>query len=78
MTKIEFAVYAPATPDLPYLAVVLSGREPLEAFGSQDREDAERILDKLRARFRGRQTSDWAPSRFRSNPDASAGEASVP
>ena len=57
-SKFEFAVYAPAEAHLPYLAVILSGRRPIEAFGGADRDEAKRILDELRARLSGRQAPD--------------------
>ena len=52
---IEFSVYAPATPGLPFLAVVLSGCKLIQAFASTDRLEAERIVDRLKARLHGHQ-----------------------
>jgi len=54
VTGITFAIYPPAGPDLPWLAVVLAGRKPLDMFGCADKETAERLLREMKARRAGR------------------------
>ena len=54
VTETTFAVYPPAGPGLPWLAVVLSGNKPLDMFGCADKETAERLLREMRARRAGR------------------------
>ena len=39
---------------MPWLAVVLAGRKPLDMFGCADKETAERLLREMKARRAGR------------------------
>jgi len=57
VTGITYAIYPPARPGLPWLAVVLAGNKPLDMFGCADKETAERLLREMRARRDGR--SGW-------------------
>ena len=43
VTGITYAIYPPAGPRLPWLAVVLAGHKPLDMFGCADKETAERL-----------------------------------
>ena len=46
---LRFAIYAPGSAELPWLAVVLAGDRPVGMFGCPDREIAERLLRDMRA-----------------------------
>jgi hypothetical protein len=50
MKKRRYAVYPPPKDGLPFLAVVLSGRNPTGMFGCPDRESATELLAQLRLR----------------------------
>jgi hypothetical protein len=54
VTGITFAIYPPAGPGLPWLAVVLAGHKPLDMFGCANEETAERLLREMKARRAGR------------------------
>jgi hypothetical protein len=50
MAQLTYALYPPASADLPWLAVVLKGDKPIETFGCRERKSAERVLSEMRAR----------------------------
>jgi len=50
MQQMTYAIYPPAEPGLPWLAVVLDGDTPTDTFGCADRDTAERVLIEMRAR----------------------------
>jgi hypothetical protein len=58
VTGLKFAIYPPAQPGLPWLAVVLAGDKPLDMFGCAGRETAEKLVQSMRARRQGRNGSD--------------------
>jgi hypothetical protein len=51
MQPIKYALYPPAEPEFPWLAVVLDGHRPIETFACQDRDSAERVLFEMKARI---------------------------
>ena len=53
MTGTTYAIYPPAGHDLPWLAVILSGKKPVDIFACESRGDAEALLRSLRARRNG-------------------------
>jgi hypothetical protein len=54
MDSLKFAIYPPAEPNLPHLAVVLSGDTLVDSFACDDQGEAEDLLTQLRARFAAR------------------------
>jgi hypothetical protein len=54
MNSLKFAIYPPAEPNLPHLAVVLSGDTLVDSFACDDQGEAEDLLAHLRARFAAR------------------------
>jgi hypothetical protein len=59
MSLLRYAIYPPAEPGLPYLAVVLDGPRLLDTFACPDRQSATEVLGQMRARHSGR-TGGWA------------------
>ena len=51
MQPIKYALYPPAEPEFPWLAVLLDGEKPIETFGCPDRDSAERVLLEMKARM---------------------------
>jgi hypothetical protein len=47
---LTYAIYPPAEPGLPWLAVLLSGNKPIDMFGCADKDTAERLLREMRVR----------------------------
>jgi hypothetical protein len=54
IASYRYALYPPAEAGLPWLAVVLDGAKPVDMFGCSDRENAERLLEELQARWRAK------------------------
>jgi hypothetical protein len=50
VTGNTYAIYPPASPGLPWLAVVLSDDKPVDMFGCESRASAEALLRSIRAR----------------------------
>jgi hypothetical protein len=50
VTGITYAIYPPAGHGLPWLAVILSGKKPVDMFACESRKDAEALLRSMRAR----------------------------
>jgi hypothetical protein len=51
MKPVKYALYPPAEPGLPWLAVTLEGVRPTAAFGCYDRKSAERVLKEIQVRI---------------------------
>jgi hypothetical protein len=60
MERIRYAIYAPAEPGLPWLAVVLDEGKPVDMFGCPDPETAERLLSEMKARNDAKNGSAYA------------------
>ena len=60
MDKPKYALYPPAGPGLPWLAVVLRGDKPTDMFGCPGREAAERVLVEIRARTEAKMPEAFA------------------
>ena len=58
MSGFKYVLYAPAQPELPWLAVVLDGPKPVDTFGFPDRDNAERVLSEMRLRIEARNGAD--------------------
>ena len=58
VTGLKFAIYPPAGPGLPWLAVVLASDKPVDMFGCASRETAEQLLRSMRARRQARNGGD--------------------
>jgi hypothetical protein len=54
MSLVRYAIYPPAEPGLPFLAVVLDGPRLLDTFACPDRASAAEVLGQMRARHSGR------------------------
>jgi hypothetical protein len=50
MHQIRYALYPPAGAGLPWLAVILDDKRPIDMFGCPDRENARRVLAEMKAR----------------------------
>ena len=64
--KRTYAVYRPAEAGLPFLAVILENHKPVEMFGCEDKESADRVLVTLQARYEP-SVGEW-PRTFSSAP----------
>ena len=62
MKRMQYAIYPPAEPGLPWLAVLIARGKPMDVFGCPDEASAERVLSEMKARTEAKNGAALEPA----------------